>query len=106
MKERIEKVERILNQGIKSQLMRGDRTTQQCWEISLNCIDRAIAELKLMKESKLIVEVDGLELNPDSIIDTIEHIIRLWNDNKIKGIVITDDAINIQLNQVKAEKEN
>jgi hypothetical protein len=99
MKERIEKVEHILNQGIKSQLMRGNRTTQQCWSITLDCIDRAIAELKLMKESKLIVEVEGLELNPVSIIDTIEHIIKLWNNNKIKGIIVNEDAINIQLNQ-------
>lgn len=48
--ERIEKVKRILNQGLKSQLMRGDRTSQQCWTISLNCVDRAIDELNQIKE--------------------------------------------------------
>jgi hypothetical protein len=50
--ERIEKAKRILNQGLKSQLMRGDRTTQQCWEISLNCVDRAIDELNQVKAEK------------------------------------------------------
>jgi hypothetical protein len=50
MDERIEKAKRILNQGLRSQLLRGDRTLQQCWLISLNCIERALEELNQIEE--------------------------------------------------------
>lgn len=49
--ERIKKVRDILNKGIKAQLMRGDRGFKQCWQITLDGIDKATEELDQIKKA-------------------------------------------------------
>ena len=42
----IKKIKDIASKGLKAQLMRGDRSTQQSWSISIRIADRIVNECK------------------------------------------------------------
>jgi len=42
--EKLNRIKNMALKGLKSQLMRGDRTSNQCWFISLRFVDKIVEE--------------------------------------------------------------